>query len=89
MENPWDSQENNPKKIAWYYSPWFVLFMILFVLGPFALPLLYKSPRFSRGWKIFWTLFVLAIGYLTVVGTIKTYQALKPIYESFLKAQAS
>jgi hypothetical protein len=29
---------------------------LFFVLGPFALPLLYRSPRFTKGWKIILTI---------------------------------
>ena len=54
-------------RVRWYHSVWFVLLMLFFVLGPFGLPLLWKSPRFSRGAKIgwvvaaglFWTWFVM------------------------------
>ncbi len=45
-------------QVKWYHSVWFVLFMLFFVLGPFGLPLLWKSPRFSRGAKIAWTIIV-------------------------------
>ncbi len=45
-------------RVKWYHSVWFVLFMLFFVLGPFGLPLLWKSPRFSRNAKIAWTITV-------------------------------
>jgi hypothetical protein len=32
-----------------------VLVLLFLVLGPLGLPLLWRSPRFSRGWKIFLT----------------------------------
>lgn len=35
----------------WYHGRWMVLLMLFFVLGPIGLPLLWKSPRFSRRWK--------------------------------------
>ena len=60
-------------KPKWYYNAWFVLLMISPVaLGPFGLPLLWKSPRFSRWTKIGLTLFtaiwtILAIVYVIVV----------------------
>jgi len=42
--------------LRWYYRPWVVLLAISpFVLGPFGLPLLWKSPRFSRAAKLAWT----------------------------------
>ncbi len=42
----------DPGKPKWYYNIWLVLVMIFFVLGPFALPLVWKHPRWSRGVKI-------------------------------------
>jgi uncharacterized membrane protein len=42
-------------------SPWFVLPMIFLVLGPFALPLLWRSRCFSRMWKVIFTVGVVAV----------------------------
>jgi hypothetical protein len=39
-------------KIKWYLRPISVVLLLFFVLGPFGLPLLYKSPKFSRTLKI-------------------------------------
>ena len=36
----------------WYYRRWGVLLLLFVVLGPLGLPLLWKSPGFTRGWKI-------------------------------------
>jgi hypothetical protein len=36
----------------WYYRPWGVLLLLFVVLGPLGLPLLWRSPSFTRGWKI-------------------------------------
>jgi len=41
-----------PSSPGWYYRPWTVVFLLFFVLGPFGLPLLWKSPSFSRRSKI-------------------------------------
>jgi hypothetical protein len=44
----------------WYLTRWFVLLMLTpLALGPFALPLLWKSPRFSRTAKWLLTLFTM------------------------------
>ena len=43
---------NATPQSRWYHSVWFVLLMLFVVLGPFGLPLLWKSPRFSRAIKI-------------------------------------
>lgn len=57
-----------PGPIQWYLKPWVVLVLIFFVLGPFALPLLYKSPKFSRSRKILLTVLTVAYtGYLVGV----------------------
>src|SRR5215470_5022977 len=44
----------------WYYRPWWVLLALFVVLGPFGLPLLWKSPSFSRWSKIALTVAVAA-----------------------------
>ena len=44
--------------------------MLLFVLGPFGLPLLYKSPRFNRTWKIIWTIIMAAYTWALIGSTI-------------------
>ena len=41
-----------PPPPKWYYQPSSVVLLLFFVLGPFGLPLLWKSPAFSRGMKI-------------------------------------
>lgn len=50
------SQEKN---IKWYLRPIGVVLLLFFVLGPFGLPLLYKSPKFSRKLKIVLTVVVI------------------------------
>jgi hypothetical protein len=50
-----------PPHTKWYYNVWFVLFMLFFVLGPLGLPLVWKSPRFSRGVK--WALTALTLAW--------------------------
>jgi len=58
-----------PPSPKWYYRPWSVVFLLFFVLGPFGLPLLWKSPGFSRGLKIVLTIAVMAYSAL-LVGTV-------------------
>lgn len=47
------------RKIKWYLRPISVMLLLFFVLGPFGLPLLYKSPKFSRTLKIILTVLVI------------------------------
>lgn len=62
--------------MKWCYRPWIVVVLLFFVLGPFGLPLLYKSPKFSKGWKWGFTILTLCYtGYL-VWATVKTMEAL-------------
>ena len=39
-------------RAKWYHNVWLVLFVLFFILGPFGLPLVWKSPRFSRWVKV-------------------------------------
>lgn len=48
-----------PSKPTWYYRAWSVVLLLFLVLGPFGLPLLWKSPSFSRGMKLTLTIVVL------------------------------
>ena len=43
------------EKVIWYLRPVSVVLSLFFVLGPLGLPLLYKSPKFSRTSKIILT----------------------------------
>lgn len=47
------------EKVKWYLRPVAVLILLFFVLGPFGLPLLYKSPKFSKALKIILTVLVI------------------------------
>jgi hypothetical protein len=46
-------------KIKWYLNPVSVVLLLFFVLGPFALPLLYKSPKFNKTSRIILTIVVI------------------------------
>jgi hypothetical protein len=46
-------------KVKWYLNPISVVLLLFFVLGPFALPLLYKSPKFSKTSKVILTIVVI------------------------------
>jgi hypothetical protein len=45
--------------VKWYLRPMSVVLLLFFVLGPFGLPLLYKSFGFTRKWKIVLTILVI------------------------------
>ena len=47
------------EKVKWYLRPIGVVLLLFFVLGPLGLPLLYKSPKFSKTLKIVLTIVVM------------------------------
>jgi hypothetical protein len=48
-------------------SRWAVLVLLFAALGPLALGVLWRSPKFSRGWKVFLTVLVLIFTVVVVV----------------------
>lgn len=66
----------------WYHNPVAVLLLIFFVLGPFGLPLLWKSPRFSKtGKQVVTALTLLHTGFLLWMTGAAVYQTLQLINE--------
>ena len=53
--------EPSRESSRWYHSVVFVLVMLFVVLGPFGLPLLWKSPRFPRWSKWLLTPLIIAM----------------------------
>jgi len=47
------------RKTKWYLRPISVVLLLFFVLGPFGLPLLYRSPKFSTTAKVILTIVVM------------------------------
>ena len=47
------------EKVKWYLRPISVILLLFFVLGPFGLTLLYRSPQFSKRLKIILTIAVI------------------------------
>ena len=46
-------------RVKWYLRPIPVILLLFFVLGPFGLPLLYKSPQFGKALKTILTIAVI------------------------------
>lgn len=69
------------QETKWYLRPTIILVLLFFVLGPFALPLLYKSPKFNPTWKIILT--VLVVVY-TVYLVVVTFNTSNQVMKSFL-----
>lgn len=64
---------------AWWENPWFILSMLFLVLGPLALPFLWRSRRFTLLWK--GVLTVVVIG-LTVFVCWRIWFAVKQVLGS-------
>ena len=67
-------------KPKWYYSIWFVLVMLFLVMGPFGLPLLWKSPRFPRWAKIALTIALALYTYWLFAATMAAVRAIVDHY---------
>lgn len=50
------------------------IILLMFVVGPFALPLVWTSKRIGLVAKIIYTFLMLAMGYYLVVACIQMYQ---------------
>jgi hypothetical protein len=67
---------------AWE-SPWVVLPLLFFLLGPLALPLLWRSHRFTLPWKGFLTAFVTGLTVFLVWSTwITLERTLAPLQQA-------
>lgn len=66
--------ENEYAEVRWHQRPWMILFMLFFVLGPFGLPILYKSPKFGRRSKILLTIVMVPYTWYLGVVTMKQLQ---------------
>jgi hypothetical protein len=63
--------------LKWYYRPAWVLVLLFLVLGPLALPYLWRSPAFSRRLKIVLTALVLAYTAVFIDETIRIFRELQ------------
>ncbi len=55
----------------WYMRPIIVVLLLFFVLGPFGLPLLYRSSGFTRKWKIVLTILVIIYTSYLIILTLE------------------
>ena len=77
-------------KVKWYLNPISVVLLLFFVLGPFGLPLLYQSPKFSKTLKIMLTVVVIVYTSLLIFASLEIgrelytrMQELRGILEQF------
>jgi hypothetical protein len=72
------------EKVKWYLKPLSVILLLFLVLGPFGLPLLYKSPKFSKGSKI---LLTIAMVIYTVLLVFLSVEIGKEVYRGMEELQ--
>ena len=58
-------------KVKWYLRPMGIVLLLFFVLGPLGLPLLYKSPNFSKKIKIILTIAVLIYTSYLIIASVE------------------
>ena len=59
------------EKVKWYLRPIGVVLLLFFVLGPLGLPILYKSPKFSKRVKILLTVGVMIYTAYLIVASVE------------------
>ena len=69
--------ETSPSR--WYHRPFWVVVMLFVVVGPFGLPLLWKSPSFSRNAKIALTIAMVAYLGLFVDESIRILREIETV----------
>lgn len=70
------------RESRWFYSVWSVLLALFVVLGPFGLPLLWRSPRFSRGMKVLLTAATVVYTALLIGETLRAGRLVGEMLES-------
>lgn len=70
------------RKDPWYFN-FSVLIGALLVAGPFALPLLWINPRYSRKAKIIWTVLILVLSYALGAALSQSLKSLTEYYKLF------
>ena len=73
----------NPQgKVEWYLRPWVVIFLLFFVLGPFGLPLVYKSPKFNPLARTVLTVLMGVYTWYVVLLTVKFFYQISTHFET-------
>jgi lipopolysaccharide export LptBFGC system permease protein LptF len=74
------------KQDKWYYKTYAVVVAIL-LLGPLALPLVWKNPRYNRTAKIAVTVVVAVMTYYLTLAFIKAIKSFNQSYQQILQMQ--
>lgn len=72
-----------PPRVHWYHRPGWLVVLILFVLGPLAIPLVWRSPVLSRRAKIVLTSVAVAYTAATIGGLVDVaYRMVEVLHEA-------
>lgn len=66
--------------LKWYQRPIVIILLLFFVLGPFALPLLFRSPAFTLKWKLILTTLVVVYTVYLVIVTVEIVRGILRSY---------
>ena len=84
---PQTSCESALRPPSWLESPVVVLPALFLVLGPLALPMLWRSRRFTRGWKIGLTWAVLLLTAALIWYAVETVKAaFNPVFQELRRS---
>ncbi len=84
---PRATREPAARPPSWIENPLVVLLALFVVLGPLALPMLWHSRQFTRGWKIGLTLGMLLATVAAVwYGVAQLNKALDPLVQELRRA---
>lgn len=75
--------EERPKK-KWYYNTSLIVLLILSI-GPFALPLVWFNPTYSRTRKIVVSVIIIIISFLLYKSLLAAKESLTEYYQLILK----
>ena len=79
-------ENQGPRKeegVKWYLRPAAVLVSLFFVLGPFGLPLLYRSSKFSKPLKIILTIIVISYTFYLIFISLEIAKEIYKRMEEF------
>ncbi len=74
---------NKSPEVKWYFKTYWLVIGLL-VVGPFALPMLWFNPRWSRRNKVIISVSVLILTYYLTVATVKSVNNLLEYYETVM-----
>jgi len=74
-----DHSENKPRIEKWYFKMHWFIFGVLLV-GPFALPMVWFNPHYTKTKKIIITIIVIVISYFLAIATMKSVQSISEYY---------